>query len=61
MTPSSFVILHGGTGFDPHLFEYLRRVVLTLTFVGGGAMLIHSGLEVASAVRDAISTRSPNE
>lgn len=57
MTTTSFVILHGGTGIGLHLIEYVRRVGLTLTFLGGGAVLAYSGLEVGAAIRAAVLER----
>lgn len=57
MTTTALVILHGGTGTDLHLLEYVRRVGLTLTFLGGGAVLAYSGLEVGNAIREVVTER----
>ena len=50
-----FVILHGGTGLDITLLEYLFRVVLHLLGFGGVAGIALWGMDAARTVRSGVA------
>ena len=54
MTPTSFVILHGGPVFEITSLEYLFRVVLFLFAFSGVAVILLWGLEVVSTIHSEI-------
>ena len=50
MTPTTFVILHGGSGLEITLLGYLFRVVLHLFAFGGVVVLVLWGLDVVGNI-----------
>jgi hypothetical protein len=54
MTPTSFVILHGGPVLEITLLEYLFRVVLYLFVFGGIAIIVFWALGVVSVIHSGV-------
>lgn len=53
MTPASFPVLHVGHGHEVTWLEYLYRVALSLSAVGGLAVLVLWWSRVVDAARSA--------
>ena len=57
MGPTSIIILHGGTGVELTLLEYVARVARYLVAFGGVAAIAFYGLAVVGAIRSAVVER----